>query len=201
MGFCAHCGKELPAEATFCPNCGTPVAGASSATTTAQPSTSTTTTTGTTTGTGSGMDTLTKDRSAQDYWIRRLIAFIVDAIIVFVPLAIITAIAAFFVAFGGFAFYAIFFGGVLSLLWSFLFILYFTFTESMWGASFGKRFFKFKVVSKTNANPTIGEAFIRNLSKIYWLLLLLDVIIGLALTKGYQQKYSDQFAGTRVVPV
>jgi uncharacterized RDD family membrane protein YckC len=63
----------------------------------------------------------------------------------------------------------------------------------------GKRAFGLKVVSKTSSNPTLAEAFIRNLSKIYWLLLLMDAIVGLALAKNYEQKYSDQFVGARVV--
>jgi hypothetical protein len=55
------------------------------------------------------------------------------------------------------------------------------------------------VVSKKGSNPTFGEAFIRSISKIYLLLLLLDVIVGLAITKDYHEKYSDRLAGTKVV--
>jgi uncharacterized RDD family membrane protein YckC len=196
LAFCAKCGKELPPAATFCPACGTPVAGATPAATGATPSQASPTQT----PPMSGIDSITKDQKAQSYWVNRFIAFIVDALIVYIPLAILTFIVAVFVALGGgFSVFGILFGGVISILWSLLFVLYFTFTESMWGASFGKRFFHLKVVSKTGANPTIAEGFIRNLSKIYWLLLLLDVIVGLALSKGYQQKYSDQFMGTKVV--
>lgn len=191
MAFCAKCGKELPAGATFCPACGTPVAQA-------EPS-STPSATAAPTAPMSGIDALTKDSKAQDYWIKRVIAFIVDALIVFVPLAIITVIVTVFVAFGGLNPFALFLGGTISLLWGVLFILYFTLMESSMGATFGKRFFKLKVTGKTGGNPTIGQAFLRNLSKIYWLLLLLDVIVGLALSKGYQQKWSDQFLGTNVV--
>jgi uncharacterized RDD family membrane protein YckC len=181
---------ELPAASTFCPNCGTPVPTA--AQTTAVP-----TATGPAT---SGLDTLTKDKGAQDYWVKRFIAFIVDAIIVYIPLFIITfAVAFFLIAVGGaFGFYGLLFG-TFSFVWGFLFVLYFTVTESMWGASFGKRFFKLKVVNKAGKNPEIGESFIRNLSKINSLLLLLDVIVGLALSKGVQQKWTDQFTGNKVV--
>jgi len=55
------------------------------------------------------------------------------------------------------------------------------------------------VVSKSGTKPTFGDAFVRNLSKIYWLLLILDVIVGLAVSKEYNQKYSDHFLGTSVV--
>jgi len=148
----------------------------------------------------SGIDALMKDPTAQHYWLNRLLALIVDALLVFIPLAILTVIIAIFVAIGGLTPFGILVGGVVSIVWYFIFILYNMVMEATYGASFGKRFFHLKVVSKSGSNPSIGEAFIRNLSKIYWLLLLLDVIVGLAVTKGYQQKYSDKFMGTSVIP-
>ena len=186
MAFCASCGKELPAGVAFCPSCGAPVQPGASA----QAASST--------APVSGMDTLTKDTKAQQYWIERIVAFFIDAVIVFIVLAIIAAaIAIPFVLTGTFAPMAFFFGAF-ALVGGIIFVLYFTFTESMGGASLGKRIFHLKVVSKSGSNPTIGEAFIRNISKLYWLLLLLDVIVGLAISKGYQQKYSDHVMGTSV---
>jgi uncharacterized RDD family membrane protein YckC len=189
MGFCAKCGAELPAGATFCPVCGTPVGQASGA----APMSSSAPT--------SGFDTLTKDSTAQSYWIERLVAYFIDAVIVFVILGILLALVAvsFFFA-GGFGAFGLFFG-TFALLGGIIFVLYFTVTESSSGASIGKRLFHLKVQSKTGANPTFSEAFIRNISKIYWLLLLLDVIIGLATSKGYQQKWTDEYVGTKVVKV
>ena len=185
MAFCAKCGKEIPAGATFCPSCGAPVQPGAS---TASPSAPV-----------SGFDTLTKDQKAQEYWVQRLIAFIVDAVIVYVVLAVITFVIALpALLAGGAGLFSVFFGGF-AILWGIIFVLYFAVTESTSGASIGKRVFSIKVTSKTGSNPTFGEAFIRNLSKIYWLLLLLDVIVGLAISKGYQQKYSDHIMGTTVV--
>lgn len=147
----------------------------------------------------SGIDALMKDRMAQDYWFRRFIAFVVDAIILLIVLAIITAVAALpFLLFNRFAPFTWFFG-TFSALWGLLLVIYFVITESTSGASFGKRVFNLRVVSKRGSTPTFVEAFVRNISKIYWLLLLLDVIVGLAVSKDYQQKYSDQFVGTTVV--
>ena len=148
----------------------------------------------------SGIDALTKDSQAQQQWVKRFVAFIIDAIIVFIPLVILTVIVSIFIALGGIFSVGLLLGGVISIFWSLLFVLYFAVTESMWGASFGKRFMTLKVVNKTGGKPTIVEGLIRNISKIYWLLLLLDIIVGLAVTKGYQQKYTDQIAGTRVTP-
>ena len=186
LAFCAKCGKELPAGVTFCPNCGAPVQpGASTADSTAPMS---------------GIDSLMKDSTAQGYWLRRLVALIVDGAIIAVVLGVIFAVAAASFFFGGFGAMTFFFGAF-TILVGVLLILYFPLTESMWGASLGKRILGLKVVSKRGTNPTFVEAFVRNISKIYWLLLLLDVIIGLATSKGYQEKYSDHLMGTKVVPV
>ena len=187
MAFCAKCGKELPLGATFCPACGTPVAGAAPGT-------------AATTGTLSGIDALMKDSNDQSYWLKRLIAIIIDGVIIGV---VVTIIAVFvtvpFFHSGGLAPYAFFFSGF-AILVGILLILYFPLMETTYGATIGKQAMKLKVVSKTGSRPTFGEAFVRNISKIYWLLLLLDVIVGLATTKGYQQKYSDYLMGTFVVP-
>lgn len=181
--FCPKCGKELPAGATFCPSCGTPVQAGSTAGTPPV----------------SGFDTLTRDQHAQQYWVERLVALIIDGIIVYVVLGIITAIVAIpALLSGGFGFFGAFFGGI-AVFWGIIFVLYFAVAESTYGASVGKRVFGLRVVSKTGSNPTFGEAFVRSLSKIYWLLLLLDVVVGLATSKGYQQKYSDRLMGTTVV--
>ena len=189
MAFCAKCGKELPAAATFCPACGTPVPGsapAGAAGSTAAPI--------------SGMDAVIKEPKAQQYWIQRVIAYAIDAVIIAVALGIIALIVAvpFFLT-GGFSALTGFFFGGFAVLAGIVLIFYFPFMETMYGASLGKRIMSLKVVSKAGTNPTFLEAFVRNVSKIYWLLLLLDVIIGLAVTKGYQQKYSDHMMGTTVV--
>jgi len=152
------------------------------------------------TGAVSGFETLTKDQKAQEYWVQRFVAFIIDAAIVYFILLVITlAISIPFLFTGAFGAIGFFFGGVFTVLWGLIFVLYFTVAEATSGASIGKRIFSLRVVSKTGSYPDFVEAFIRNVSKIFWLLLLLDVIIGLAMSKGYQQKYSDSMMGTKVV--
>ncbi len=172
-----------------------PAAGAAAATaTTSAPS-------GTAAPPMSGVDALMKESQAQQYWVKRLIALIVDGIIIGIVALIIWGLAAgsFFLFGGGFGFFGAFFG-VFALVLGILLILYFPLMETSSGATLGKKVLGLKVVSKTGSNPTFVEAFVRNVSKIYWLLLLLDVIVGLAITKGYQQKYSDHIMGTSVVP-
>jgi uncharacterized RDD family membrane protein YckC len=192
--FCAKCGKELPAGAVVCPYCATPVPGASAPPSpSAQPAS---------TAPVSGFDTLTKDTQAQSYWFNRLIAYVVDAVIVFIPVWIIGDLIAYsYFFYGGYGFYGVYGAafGPLTWLWGVLFILYNAFMESSSGASFGKRFFNLKVVSKSGTNPTFGDAFVRNISKINPILTLLDVIVGLAVSKEYSQRWTDTFVGTKVV--
>jgi uncharacterized RDD family membrane protein YckC len=152
----------------------------------------------------SGIDALMKDSKAQEYWFRRLVALIIDGVIIGIVVAIILALVAIMTVLPGYFAYGyapltIFFGGA-TIIIGVLLILYFPIAEVTRGATIGKSVMKLKVVGKNGGNPDFVEAFVRNVSKIYWLLLLLDVIVGLATQKGYQQKYSDHIMGTSVVP-
>ncbi len=46
---------------------------------------------------------------------------------------------------------------------------------------------------------TFDKSFIRNISKIYWLFLFLDWLIGIVTAGTKRQKYTDRMAGTIVV--
>ncbi len=130
---------------------------------------------------------------------RRLIALGIDAVIIGIAVAIIVGVFAFSFFLSGFGFTSLFFSGF-AIVAGVILILYFPLMETTMGASIGKQLLRLKVVSRRGGNPTFFEAFIRNVSKINWVLLLLDVIVGLGVSKGYQQKYSDQLMGTSVVP-
>src|SRR5207245_4414539 len=69
--YCWKCGSELREDAAFCSKCGASVRG--------------------TMGVQSptGFELLKDDKNVQNHWARRLIAFIIDAVIVTVVLAII----------------------------------------------------------------------------------------------------------------
>ena len=148
----------------------------------------------------SGFDSLMKDSAAQGYWVKRVVAFVIDAIIVDIALAILALVTVLpLFVFSGPEFFFAAVGGVFAVLSGVVLFLYFLFVEMWYGASLGKRVFGLKVVSESGRNPNAGEAALRNVSKIYWLLLLLDIIVGLAMSKKYTQKYSDVFAKTSVV--
>jgi uncharacterized RDD family membrane protein YckC len=186
VAFCTKCGKELEADAVFCPKCGTTVAGARMGAASA--------------GTPmSGIDSVIREPAAQEYWVERIAAFVIDCVIIYLTLGILAvayALPFFFI--GGIAAMAAMIAGVFSFVAGIVLVLYFSLFETYAGTSVGKRAMGLVVKSKTGKNPNIVEAFTRNISKIYWLLLLLDIIVGLATSKEYTQKFSDRFAGTSV---
>jgi len=154
----------------------------------------------------SGIDAVMKSHQAQDYWLKRVIALVID----YVAMAIIVGIVA-VIVFLPFAISGLSSGGFFmsgAALWNIglfpfavglLMLLYFPLSESHRGATFGKSIMGLRVTTVGGSKPTLGQAFIRNISKIYWILLLLDVIVGLATASDYKQKFSDQYAGTVVV--
>ena len=143
------------------------------------------------------MSTGSSSQFDMNHWLLRLIAFIIDSIIIGIVASIISLI----------------FGGVLwQLGWGFylgfpfllgiLELLYFMFMEASYGATLGKKVLGLQVQMVNSSKVTFDKAFIRNISKIFWLFLLLDWILGVV-TPGHdqRQKYTDRIAGTTVVQV
>jgi uncharacterized RDD family membrane protein YckC len=152
----------------------------------------------------SGFDALTRDRQAREYWFRRLIAFVIDAIIVYAVIGIIIAavtIPALITSqiLPGVIMPVFGFGAALfSAMSSVILVVYFSFAESIYGASIGKSIMGLHVTTMDRKNPGLGASFVRNVSKIYWVILLLDVVVGLALEVDYKRKFSDKFVGITV---
>ena len=185
MVYCWKCGSELQSNVSFCGKCGSPV----------QPAyASSTNVTGNT-----GLDQLTANRDVQDLWLRRAVAFIIDSVIIGVGsiiLALAFAIPLFIVgpSFFRFDFWGVWFWGLIPLL----IVAYFILLEAGWGRTIGKEAMGLRVVRVDGRHIDIGSAFLRNLSKINWVLLLLDVIAGLVMYGDGRQKFSDRLAGTTV---
>lgn len=144
----------------------------------------------------SALEKIGSDRLLQDHWLRRLIAGIIDSIIIWVITSIILALA---------AIPALVFGvvpafiGASSLLQGVLFFLYAWFMEFSRGATLGKQIMNLKVTTTQGALPTPDKALLRNISKIHWVLWLVDTLVGMALPGDPHQKYSDRWVGTTVV--
>ena len=183
--YCTKCGNELAENAKFCTKCGTPV------TVEAKPETAKETTKVETV-----IDRFQEDKNLQNYWIRRLVAYVIDILAVSVAVAIILAIIAFPVfirnPFGYFNWVSFPFAkGVFA-------VAYFVIAETTYGTTIGKHLLGLKVVTRDDEKISLDKAFIRNISKIHEVLLLLDVIIGVVTLPDLNQKYSDEVANTNI---
>jgi uncharacterized RDD family membrane protein YckC len=134
------------------------------------------------------------DRQLQDHWIRRLIAGIIDSIII----AIISGIIAFLVSLSALLLGGFFLLSAFSFLSGGLFLVYASFFESSRGTTIGKQIMNLKVTTTDGKLPSLDKTLIRNISKIHWVLWLIDTLLGMATVGDPHQKYSDRFAGTTV---
>lgn len=144
---------------------------------------------------------MTTDSGQIDWgnWIIRLVAYIIDTIILTIITWIIVFIAlAALIVSGGFFF---FFGGYFLLLGvlGLLSLFYFIILDTYWGATIGKRVLGLQVQTVDGGKVPIGKSFIRNISKIFGLILLLDWLVGIATVGDKRQKYTDRIAGTLVL--
>jgi uncharacterized RDD family membrane protein YckC len=76
--------------------------------------------------------------------------------------------------------------------------LYFVITESIFGYTIGKRIFDLRVVTVNGNKPGFKKVFIRNISKIVFVFLILDVIGSYFTAKNLHQRYVDKIAHTTV---
>jgi uncharacterized RDD family membrane protein YckC len=83
------------------------------------------------------------------------------------------------------------------LLLAFIIIVYFTYFEGKYGVTPGKNLMKLKVKS-LNGDMSYRKAFIRNLSKILWLPLIVDLLVGF-IFESPRKRYLDRLAKTEVV--
>ncbi len=179
MVYCSKCGAELREDSVFCYKCGANV----KPTATVEGKT--------------GFEVLTQDKTAQDHWLRRVLAFVVDALIVYVAVTVLVLVAVLpsFVAGGGFpGWWGVWFGGLIPLI----ILAYFVLAEWLYGRTIGKQVMGFKVVRRDGQRMDIWTSFVRNISKIFFLLLILDAAAGLAMRGEMSQKFSDRYIGTSV---
>jgi uncharacterized RDD family membrane protein YckC len=136
------------------------------------------------------------------HWLLRLVALIIDSVILsivaailffvlFIPLVFTGALLGFWAAWGWWILFPLA-EGILA-------VLYFLVLEVSWGGTLGKRIVGLQVQTVNGGKVNFGQSFIRNISKIFWVFLLLDWIIGIATPGDKHQKYTDRIAGTTVV--
>lgn len=155
-----------------------------------------------------GVDLLGSDRKLQDHWLRRFIALVIDSVVVTVAGTVLTALLFFPALLGSVAIGilpAAVFNPFTTDLWGFpfalgfLYILYFAILEFSYGHTLGKRVMNLKVATVEGGRPELAKTFMRNVSKIFWVLLLVDVLAGLGTTGNPRQKISDRYARTVVL--
>jgi uncharacterized RDD family membrane protein YckC len=127
--------------------------------------------------------------SFQEHWITRFLAFGLDYIILLFVTGIVKDL--------------VFANWNISMIDYFLMLgalafLYFVITESILGYTLGKRIFDLKVVTVNGNKPSFRNVFIRNISKIVFVFLILDVIGNWFTAKNLHQRYIDKIAHTTV---
>jgi uncharacterized RDD family membrane protein YckC len=129
----------------------------------------------------------------ENFFRQRFVALLADIVIITLLLWILSSII--FMLLGGV--------GIFSFLnfWIFIgaiiIIVYFTYLEGKTSSTYGKRLLNLRVKA-VQGNMDYKKAFIRNLSKILWLPLILDVILGF-LFGDSNDRILDKVSSTYVV--
>ncbi len=135
-----------------------------------------------------GFDYLSRDKALQEHWLRRLVAILVDLIIIWLPVSIFMNILGF-----------VWHGFVVISVESALFFLYCALFDYVIGGTVGKMLLKLKAVSVTG-RMDVAQALLRNVSKVFAPILLIDWILGMATDTGDpRQKFTDHLARTSVI--
>jgi uncharacterized RDD family membrane protein YckC len=200
MVYCSKCGAQNPEGARYCNNCAATIAMTETVTNWSslqppgevqqsaqapatlppelQPGQKATL-----------LDYLSHYQGLQYHWVRRFVALVFDAIFVLLPVYVILTLLTWML--GGFlGFMGV--GGL--VLW-----LYSAFFEYSMGGTIGKMILGLRVVS-TKGKLEVSDALVRNITKIYPLLLLIEFIATLFVeTTDAHQRYLDKISKTTVV--
>jgi uncharacterized RDD family membrane protein YckC len=157
-----------------------------------------------------GFELLRDDKNVQNHWARRLIAYIIDAALVTVVLTIIAVVTSItfligigfpavvtFPAVWGAWWGGLWFAGLASPI-SLVVFLYFFLAEGLYGRTLGKEITGLQVQRVDGKPMDMRSSLIRNISKISWVILLIDVAVGLGTHGEMSQKWSDRYVGTKV---
>lgn len=133
-----------------------------------------------------GFDIIGHNKALQDHWIRRVIALIIDGIIITI---IVWALNLLFLA-------GPWWWASWGFLWWGIAILYFVVFELVMSASPGKKIMALEVVA-TEGILDVPKAFIRNASKLAFFVII-DWLVGMFTEGDPRQKFLDRIANTTV---
>lgn len=136
-----------------------------------------------------GIDQIMQSPAAQEFWLRRLIAVVIDYAIVFFPIYAIGAVAW---AAPVWALAPSLASGALIVLMSAVF-------EAELGYTIGKRIMGLEVVSLDMRPYDMERALVRNISKVHGALLLIDLLLGLLMEKRPNMRFLDTSTQCEVV--
>lgn len=126
-------------------------------------------------------------------WGKRFLALIIDVLVITLIIWVLSALIYPLIAITNIY-------GILNywlIITAIIIMLYFTYLEGNSGQTLGKSLIKIKVVAD-EGKLDYNKAFIRNLSKILWFPLIVDVIAGFA-SGDSKIRYMDKIAATNVV--
>ncbi len=154
------------------------------------------------TGAHTGFDRLKDDKEFQDHWEKRVIAYIIDVAIVSVAtyfLVLVVALPALPALFVGQAFpFAWFWGFWLGGIAPLIVLAYFVLAEALFARTLGKELMGLRVARIDDKRVDLWSSFVRNISKVAFIALVVDVAMGLGTHGDGRQKYSDRYIGTTV---
>jgi len=147
-----------------------------------------------------GFEALLRDFRLQSLWALRLFAYIIDLIIVGVLSSLLSIFAFVPLLIGSL------FGGnwtwsgiwALPLYLGLAQLVYSVILEWVYGATFGKQILGLMILSRNSGKPGLYSIIVRNLSKIHWVLLVIDFLGGVFTTHVPRDKYLDKISGTYV---
>ncbi len=133
---------------------------------------------------------------------KRIVAYAIDVVAVSVVVYSLLIIIAFPIV------PAIFFGQTFPFAWFWGFWLggiapliilaYFVLAEAVFGRTLGKGLLGLRVTRLDGKHVDLWSSFVRNISKISFVLLVIDLAAGLGTHGDGRQKYSDRYVGTAV---
>lgn len=149
-----------------------------------------------------GFERLRDDRGFQDHWAKRVIAYIVDVAIVSVAVYFLLLVVALPIlptilvgqTFPFAWFWGFWLGGIAPLI----VLVYFVLAEGVFERTIGKELMGLRVARLDGKRIDLWSSLVRNVSKIAFILLVLDVAVGLGTHGDGRQKYSDRYIGITV---
>ena len=133
---------------------------------------------------------------------KRIVAYVIDVVAVSVVVYLFLLVVAFSsvpsVFFGQTFPFAWFWGFWLGGIASLIVLAYFVLAETLFERTLGKELLGLKVTRLDGKRVDLWSSFVRNISKISFLLLVIDLAAGLGTHGDGRQKYSDRYIGTTV---